>query len=145
MRTVIRHLGTAAALLLAGVAAHAGDVNIATIPDPPDASADGGLIVGVGVICNTGAQAEHYMRLRVDGTPLQPAVTTVNERAHEPSACGMAAIAFRLDKTMDTQSIHGRLVSIVRISVMAGYDGTRWAPVPPLVQYAVMEEDGYAI
>jgi hypothetical protein len=59
----------------------------------------------------------------------------------------MAAIAFRRDNTMDTQSINGRLVSIVHISVVPGYDGDRWAPapVPVPVQYTVMEEDGFAV
>lgn len=114
------------------------------IPDPPDEFGRD-LIVNVAVICNTGQQAEHYVRLRADGAGLLPAVDAVNEEAREPHACGMAAIAFRRDKTMDTQSINGRPVSIVRISVVAGYDGERWGPAPVPVQYTVMEEDGFAV
>lgn len=140
MRNLMRYIGAAAALLLAVGAAQAGT----GIPDPPD-EIGSDLIVGVAVICNTDQQAEHYMRLRADGAALLPAVDAVNEEAREPHACGMAAIAFRRDKTMDTQSINGRLVSIVRINVIAGYDGARWAPAPVMVQYAVMEEDGFAV
>jgi hypothetical protein len=133
-----RHLGAAAALLLAGGAAQA---EIDT-PRPPGGD---DFIVGVGVICNTGEQAEHYLRLRAGGAQLLRAVDTVNQQAREPRACGMAAVAFRRDKTMDTQRLNGKLVSVVRISVMAGYDGQRWAPVPAMVQYAVMEEDGVEV
>ena len=58
---------------------------------------------------------------------------------------GAAAVAFRRDKTMDTQHLKGRLVSIVRISVVGAYDGQRWSSVPAMVQYAVMEEEGLEI
>ncbi len=132
-----RHLGAAAALLLTGGAAQANG----NMPNLPGADTGGGdVIVGVGVLCNTGAQAEHYLRLRADGAQLLPAVDAVNEEAREPRACGMAVVAFRRDKTMDTQRLNGRLVSVVRISVMANYDGETWAPVPALVQYTVMED-----
>jgi hypothetical protein len=137
----MRHLAAAAALLLVGGAAQA---NTPDVPQPPDV-ADGDVMVGVGVICNTGQQAEHYVRLRADGAQLMPAVDAVNEEAHEPRACGMAAVVFRRDKTLDTQRLNGKLIEIVRINVMAGYDGERWAPVPPMVQYAVMEADGLEI
>jgi hypothetical protein len=46
---------------------------------------------------------------------------------------------------MDTQHVNGKAVSIVRISVMAGYDGQHRSRVPPMVQYAVLEEDGLEV
>jgi len=139
-----RHMGAAAvALLLAGGAAQSGDVSIPSLPDTGPGHDK--LVVGIGIICNTGEQAEHYVSLRADGAQLLPAVNAVNDRAHEPRACGMAAIAFRRDKTIDTQRLNGKLVSIVRISVMAGYDGQRWARVPAMVQYAVLEAEGLEI
>jgi len=97
--------------------------------------------VGVGVICNTDAQAEHYIKLRNSGAEMTPAVHSVNVEEHDPQACGVAAVAFARDKTMATRSQNGKLVSIVRISVLAGYDGSKWARVPAMVQYAVMEND----
>lgn len=63
MQQLLRYglTATAAAALLGGVA-WAGDVNL-----PQAEPGQGQLAVGVGVICNTSEQAEHYIRLRADG------------------------------------------------------------------------------
>jgi hypothetical protein len=101
--------------------------------------------VGIGVICNTSDQAEAYVKLRNDGAEITPAVNSVNAGERDPRACGVAAVAFKRDKTMDTKNQNGKLVSIVRINVLAGFDGQKWSPVPAMVQYAVIEEKGIAI
>lgn len=142
MHNVMRHAAAAAALLLLAGAAQA---DITSLPQDPDIAPDADVLVGVGVICNTGQQAEQYVQLRAGGKELTSAVNSVNETAREPSACGMAAIVFSRDKTVDTRQLDGKLIEIVRIKVMAGYDGERWAPTPPMVQYAVMEAEGTEI
>lgn len=101
--------------------------------------------VGVGVICNTTEQAENYVSLRNKGAELTLAVNSVNAKEHDPLACGVAAVAFQRDKTMATKSQNGKLVSIVRINVLAGFDGTKWERVPLMIQYAIIEDEGVAI
>jgi len=116
MSSFRRHLSAAAVLPLAGGAAKATDI----IPDPPGADSDGGGNVIVGVICNTSAQDEHYLRLRADGAQL---LSAVDKQANEPRACGMATVAFRRDKTMDTQRFSGGLVSVARIALITRRGG----------------------
>jgi hypothetical protein len=106
---------------------------------------DQGPTVGIGVICNTGEQAEQYVSLRAKGQDLTPAVATVNEQARQPRACGIAAIAYIRDQTMGTKTVNGKLVEIVRINVIAGYNGRGWQQVANTVQYAVIETKGMAI
>lgn len=125
----------AAAALLAGGAARADEFDPSS-HDP---------VVGVGVICNTNDQAEQYIDFRAGGVEMTPAVAKVNEGAHEARACGLAAVAFVPDKTMTTKTIDGRLMRIVRINVIAGYNGHDWQQVADTVQYAIVEPKGEAI
>jgi hypothetical protein len=129
-----------AALLLVGGIAQADE---AVIPGQPDPNKTG---VGIGVICNTSDQAEHYVSLRAGGADVTPAVSAVNQEARDPRACGLAAVAFQRDKMVDAKSMQGKLVTIVRISVLAGYNGHEWLRLPAMVQYAVMEaQEGESI
>jgi hypothetical protein len=129
----------AVAALLSGGAARADDV-----PGLPGQTGDG-PVVGVGVICNTSDQAEQYVSFRQTGQDITPAVAKVNAQSQEPRACGVAAIAFVPDKTMETKTMSGRLVKIVRINVVAGYNGSGWQRVASTVQYAIMETAGQEI
>lgn len=129
-----------AALLLLGGFAQADEANI-----PPQPDGDG-MAVGVGVICNTSEQAERYVSLRARGAEITLAVSAVNQQVRDPKACGLAAVAFQRDKTVEAKSMQGKLVTIVRINVLAGYNGREWLRVPAMVQYAVMEaQDGLSI
>ena len=125
----------AAAALLIGGAARAEELDSAS-RDP---------VVGIGVICNTNDQAEQYINFRAGGVEMTPAVAKVNEGAHEPRACGLAAVAFVPDKTLATKTMGGKLVKIVRINVVAGYNGRGWQQVANTVQYAIVETKGEAI
>jgi len=131
-------LAAAAAVLLIG-GARADDLT--SLPGQRD-QADGGPVVGVGVICNTSAQAEQFVSLRQQGQDITPAVAKVNQQAQDPRACGVAAVAFVPDKTMATKPMGGRLVKIMRINVVAGYNGTGWHHVAATVQYAIMPAQG---
>ncbi len=101
--------------------------------------------VGVGVICDTSEQAEAYLRLRADGTDITPAMHRVNAAVRQPRACGIAAIAFIRHETLDSKTVNGKLVQIVRINVIAGYNGANWRPVNNTTQYAVIESKGIEI
>lgn len=129
-------LTAAAAVLLIAGAAHADELT--SLPG----QANSGPVVGVGVICNTSAQAEQFVSLRQQGQDITPAVAKVNEQAQDPRACGLAAVAFVPDQTMATKPMGGKLVKIVRINVVAGYNGTGWHHVASTVQYAIMPSEG---
>ncbi len=106
----------------------------------PDAPA-----VGVGMICNTPEQARQYLDYRAGGAASQDAVKRVNEAAQNPHACGVAAIAFVRDKMLHCHFVENKLLEIVRVNVLAGFDGKTWQDMPSVVQYAVMEGKGDAI
>lgn len=129
--------GTAAALLLlcAGAQAQA--------PQTPPQNGD--AVVGVGMICNTPDQAKRFIALQVGGSEPHAAMNAVNEEAKDARACGVAAVAFVRDQTVDTETMNNKLVHVVRINVVAGYDGRGWQPVTNMTQYAVIEDSGESI
>ncbi len=126
----------------AAAAMFAGAARAEEMIDP--ATADG-PVVGVGVICNTSDQAEQFVSLRQQGQDVTPAVARVNQTAQQAKACGVAAIAFVPDKTVGTKTLGGRLVKIVRVNVVAGYNGSAWQQVANTVQYAILEAPGIEI
>ncbi len=130
----MRFIGAgAAALLLCGVAQ-------AQTPSPPTMNGD--TVVGIGMICNTPDQAKRFIALQVNGSEAQAAMNAVNAEAKDDRACGVAAVAFTRDQTVDTATIHDKLVQVVRINVLAGFDGHTWQPVSNMTQYAVIEAAG---
>jgi hypothetical protein len=130
----------AAMLLLASVARADQPMN-----ERPNGMGDHQVTIGVGLICNTAEQVDRYIKLRAGGDETSVALIAVNEEAKDPRACGLAAVAFMQDKTVETHDLEGKLVSIVRISIIAAFDGRRWAVVPAMTQYALMQPEGYAI
>ena len=114
------------------------------VPGQPDAN-NGGTTVGIGVICNTDSQAEQYVSLRQKGQDISPAMQTVNKQAQQPLACGIAAVAFVPGETLDSKASGSKLMRIVRIKIIAGYDGSGWHQVPTTTQYAIIETDGMEI
>ena len=131
----------AAALLLCGAQAD----QLTSLPARPALQAQVQPAVGIGVICNTSRQAEQYVSLRARGQAVTPAMTAVNRRARQPRACGIAAIAYLRGQTLDTKPVNGKLVQIVRINVVAGYNGQSWNRIANTTQYAVIETKGIAI
>ncbi|MGH6727886.1 MAG: hypothetical protein ACREB8_15290 [Pseudolabrys sp.] len=123
----------AATLLLCGVA-HAQQ------PASPPANAE--TTIGVGIICNTPDQAKHFIALQANGSRPREAMDAVNAEANDARACGVATIAFVRDRTVDTETVHDKLVEVVRINVIAGYNGAVWRPVGNMTQYAVMAAEG---
>jgi len=101
--------------------------------------------MGIGMICNTPDQAEQFVALRAHGAAPKDAMQKVNLLAHDPHACGVAAIAFTRDKTVDAKAVANKLLQIVRINVLAGFNGNGWQRVPGMTQYAVMEGEGESI
>jgi len=126
----------AAALLVCGAARAEGPM-----PSP----INGDAAVGVGVICNTSEEARQFVNLRSYGAAPDQAVQAVNANAIDERACGVAAIAYVHDGTVDTMKLENQLVQIVRINVVAGFNGSAWQRVSGMVQYAVLEGGGESI
>jgi len=106
--------------------------------------ARGDAAVGIGVICNTSQQAEQFVTLRRKGTEPERAMQTVNAGARDQRACGVAAIAYIRDATIETTAMRDQLVQIVRVNVVAGFNGSAWQRAD-MVQYAVLEGGGESI
>ena len=106
---------------------------------------DDNISIGVGIICNSAEQMDRLVGLRNDGEEMQRAVIAVNHEAKDPRACGVAAVAFLSDKMVDMKNVQGKLVQIVRINVVATFDGRQWSPVPAMTQYALIEPKGFTI
>ena len=126
----------AAALFVSGAARAEGP---AQQPEKGDAA------VGVGIICNTPQQAEQFVGFRKKGAAPEQAMRAVNAIAHDQRACGIAAVAYVRDTTVDTMAIQDKLVQIVRINIVAGFNGSAWQRVSDTVQYAVLEGGGESV
>jgi hypothetical protein len=126
-----------AALLLASGAARAQQLT--------DGEESSGLTVGIGIICDTPQEAERYVSLRDGGAQAEPAMHTVNDEAKNPRACGLAAVAFIGRETLSQKALHGAPVAIMRIVVVAGYNGAKWVRMPGYIQYAIVEPKGIEI
>lgn len=112
----------------------------------PRMDGENSVAIGVGIICNTPEQMQRLVGLRIDGDEVAHAVKVVNNESRDPRACGMAAVAFTSDKMMDMKNVQGKLVQIMRITVLATFDGKTWSRVPAaMTQYALIEPEGYAI
>jgi len=101
--------------------------------------------VGVGMICDSQAQAARFLELRATGKSADQAMAAVNKESHNPKACGLAAIAFTQDGTVDSKSVDNQLVQVVRIRILAGYTGATWQPMKDFVQYAILEAEGLEV
>jgi hypothetical protein len=109
---------------------------------PLDEQDADGPTIGIGLICNTPEQAEQFVTLQNQGRDPAQAIAAVNKQANNPRACGVAAVAFIRDKTVTTRTVQNRLVQVVRINVVAGFNGDQWHSMPAMIQYAVIESEG---
>ena len=118
---------------------------VAQANDQTQPPANGDAAVGVGIICNTSQQAQQFVKLRTSGVRPEHAMRAVNAGARDARACGVAAVAYVRNETVDTMKLKDRLVQIVRINVVAGFNGSGWQRVSDLVQYAVLEGEGESV
>ena len=126
----------AAAMAMCGPA-FAGEISV----NPSTA----GTTVGVGIICDTAEQAEHFVSLRAGGADPRNAILAVNTAAKNPRACGVAAVAFVRDAMLESRAVNDKLLQVVRINILAGFNGSAWQQTAGMVQYAVIEGEGEAI
>jgi hypothetical protein len=110
----------------------------------PDTN-NSGAAIGIGIICNTPEQAERYISLVGAGQKAGLAMNIVNTETNNSRACGIAAVAFTRGATLDTKTVHGKPMQVVRINILAGFNGVSWQRSTGVVQYAVMEPSGIDI
>jgi hypothetical protein len=82
--------------------------------------------IGIGIICNTSQQAKQFVKLQSTGTQAEVAAGAVNASARDSRACGVAAIAYIRAQTVYKMKLRDKLVQIVRINVVAGFNGAGW-------------------
>ncbi|MGC1464676.1 MAG: hypothetical protein WA792_02990 [Pseudolabrys sp.] len=136
--TIMAAAMTAAAAILLGGAAHAQTNGLSQQQDDQPS-------VGIGVICNTPDEARHFISLRAGGAKAEKAMQSINTEAKDPRACGVAAVVYTRGGIVANEKLDGKLVQIVRINVLAGYNGAGWQRVSDMVQYAVLEGGGETI
>jgi hypothetical protein len=113
--------------------------------DERNNSANANAAVGIGMVCNSPEQIERYISLLGSGQRRELAMNAVNTEANDPQACGVAAVAFTRDAIIDSKTVRGRLLQVVRINIIAGFDGVNWQPMSGKVQYAAIEPGGMDI
>jgi hypothetical protein len=140
-RKIMRRVLALASVVLLGAVVHADAQSVSASSD-----SDAQAAIGVGIICNTPEQAGRFVGLRAEGNDPAKAIAAVNAEVHDPRACGVAAVAFMRNQIVATRTMGDRLVQIVRINVVAGFNGSDWQRVSSdLIQYAVIDAEGQSI
>jgi hypothetical protein len=96
------------------------------------------IAIGSTIICDTSEQARRFVTLRNDGSEAVQALQLINKEANNPTACGPAVVAFRTGETVQSERMDGKLVNVVKVTVLAYNTGAGWSPVPETVQYAII-------
>ena len=109
-----------------------------TAPAGALSGAPGNVSVGSAIICDTSEQARRFVTLRNDGSEAVQALQVINKEANNPTACGPAVVAFRTGETIKSERMDGKLVKVVKVTVLAYNTGAGWSPVPETVQYAII-------
>ena len=100
--------------------------------------------VGRGVLCDTAKQMERFVALRDNGKEAEIALQTVNNESRIP-ACNVAFLMFTGGKPIAEMAVHGKVVSLIEITVVAISNGSAWKKVPATTQYTAVVEGGTAI
>jgi hypothetical protein len=96
--------------------------------------------VSTGVVCNTQAQVERFVMLNKGDD--NAAIKAVNAEAGDPTACGLAALAFVHGHDAVTVRINGATFRIAAILVIGVVTETGMQPVAaPAVQFAPFKID----
>ena len=95
---------------------------------------------GRALMCDTPQQLGRFLDLLNQGRTALDAVRTVNEEAHDRSACQNVVAIFDVSRLLVTIKLGGRDVGIVEVTVTAVDDGSGWSPVQPRTQY-MMQAD----
>ena len=103
------------------------------------------ISIGRAIICDTSEQAQRFVSLHNGGSEMTQALQVINKEAANPSACGTAIVAFRSGEAMGSVRVEGQLANLVKITVLAFNNGTRWSMIPETVQYAILVPEGIEV
>ena len=129
-------LGMLAASLISATAVAAEDQG----QEPAD-----NIHVGQGVVCDTVAQVERFTTLMDESRDMERAITTVNDEAENPRACGMVLAAFVRGEEVGEVRKDNRSMKVVEITILAVPVGDKWHFVTPLKQYTAIAPKGVEI
>jgi hypothetical protein len=95
--------------------------------------------VGLGPICDTQKQAERLAALYRDDA--HSAIQTVNAEEHDPSACGVANVAYIRSEPIATVRTEQATFEIVRVMVVGVVTRAGMRPTKPIVYYSFFPVD----
>ena len=101
------------------------------------------LEAGTVTICDTQNQVERLAQL-FDGD-LQVAVSAINDEEHNPSACGIADVAFVQGPGLGVARSGSHAFRIVPIVVVAADTPTGYRRVAPALFFTLVEVEEYAV
>ena len=106
--------------------------------------AQGAIVIGQGVVCDSAQQIKHFAAL-LEGASVEDAVNIVNQEADNPIACAAVMAAFVPGKDIHEVDREGRTLRIVEITIVAVPLNGQWHVVSPTKQYAAFHLKGMEI
>jgi len=96
--------------------------------------------LGVGVICDTAEQMNHYLRVHSGGLSPEAAIKAVNKERKKPRACGIVAAAFIKGDEIATMVVEGGMMKVFQVTILAAVTRVGWQRVSPQVKYTAIFE-----
>ena len=107
-----------------------------------NAQTDGtALKAGIGVICNSAEQIERFLTLinKDDGSTAE-AIQTINIEVEDPTACGIAPVAFFPEKLIRTLTMSNQAIKVMRIRIVGTLTERGWVQIDEVVQFSAVIE-----
>ena len=95
--------------------------------------------VGTALVCDTQEQVERFVAVYAGDAAI--AVSTVNAEEHDPSACGMASVAYVVSPPLATARSKHATFQIVKILVLGVTTEAGVQPVKPAPFFSALEVD----
>ena len=95
--------------------------------------------VGTALVCDTQEQVERFVAVYAGDAAT--AVRTVNAEEHDPSACGMASVAYVVSPPLATARSKDATFQIVKILVLGVTTEDGFRPVKPAPFFSALEVD----
>lgn len=89
------------------------------------------------MLCDTAEQIETMYQAYEAGIPLHETQDAINKAAGS-NACGMAPVVAQPIETVKNVTLEGNTYIIVKVIIVAVFDGSGLKPVPHMEQYAMM-------
>jgi hypothetical protein len=94
--------------------------------------------VGTGVLCDTKAQAEHFVAFFNESKSNDAALQQVNDEANQTNACAIDTVAYVVVEEVGKVQSKDGLLSIVSILVVGAHVNGSWIQVQPVPQFTLL-------